>query len=250
MASVWADGGGGCTADIRTVIWKEARALLSNRGSVLLGYGVIVLIFGGFILMDVGMEIAAGDFSRPLLVFSLLAVVLASSQTARSFAGERENRTLASLLCTRISDRNLFLGKVASIVLFTAAMITAAGALHVATINVVSRAQDGGWLFYQSRPELVPFMFLLPLSVASFASVVGVLISLRVRNVRGAYLLNLFSGAPALVIGCSVVGFGPWGRSWHEILGGTVLFFALLVVGFAHLAVKRFRRETLVVESA
>jgi hypothetical protein len=235
--------------DVRTVIWKEARALQSNRGSVFLGYGLIMFVFGVLILLDSGPEIGAGEIDRPLMVFSFLGVVLASSQTARSFAGERENKTLASLLCTRISDASLFLGKVSSIVLFTAGMITIAGVLHLAAINIIRASQGGEWLFYQARPELIPFMFLLPLSIASFATVVGVLISLRVQNVRGAYLLNLFSGAPPLAIGYTVVGFGPWGRSWYEVLGGTVLVFAVLILGFAGLAVKRFRRETLILET-
>jgi len=235
--------------DIRTVIWKEVRSLTANRGSVFIGYGIIVFVFGVFILIDSGREIAAGDVSRSLMVFSALGVVLSSSQTARSFAGEREARTLASLLCTRIGDRDLFLGKALSIVFFTSAMLTVAGLFHLTAINLASRAAGGGWIFYQSKPELIPFMFLLPFSVVCFTSVVGVLISLRVRNARGAYLLNLFSGAPALAAAYTIVGFGPWGWGWWAVLGATVAGFAVLVTGFLLLAVKRFRRETLVIGS-
>ncbi|GEM_PF-2494264 len=232
--------------DVRTIIWKEARALISNRGSVFLGYGIIMFVFGVFILIDSGTEIASGDISRPLMVFSALGVVLSSSQTARSFAGEREAKTLAGLLCTRISDRDLFLGKTSSVVLFTSAMLGITGVLHILSINLVSRLGSGTWILYRAQPELIPFMFLLPFSVVCFASVLGVLISLRVRSPRGAYLLNLFSGGPALAVTYVVVGLGPWGRSWYEVLAAAVLGFGVLVSGFSLLAVKRFRRETLI----
>ncbi len=232
--------------DVRTIIWKEARALVSNRGTVFLGYGIIMLVFGVFILLDSGSEIASGDVSRSLMMFSALGVVLSSSQTARSFAGEREAKTLAGLLCTRVGDRDLFLGKTLSIVLFTMVMLTITGLLHLSAVNLISRVGGGNWIFYQTRPEFIPFMFLLPLSVVCFTSVVGVLISLRVRSTRGAYLLNLFSGAPALVVVYMIVASGPWGRSWYEVLAATVVGFGVLVLGLTVLAVKRFRRETLV----
>lgn len=236
-------------SDVWTVVWKEARALAANRGSVFAGYAIIVFVFGVFVLLDSGPAIAQGNVERPLMVFSALAVVLASSQTARSFAGEREAKTLASLLCTRIRDRSLFVGKAVSIVLFTCGMLTAAGVLHVAAVNLVSRLGGKGWLLYQARPGLLPFMFLLPFSIACFTSVVGVLISLKVHNTRGAYLLNLFCGAPALGVTYAAIGYGPSGASGYAVLGSLVLVFGILVLGFASLAVRRFRRETLLVES-
>jgi ABC-2 type transport system permease protein len=234
--------------DVWTVVWKETRALLSNRGSVFLGYGIIVFVFGVFMLVDSAPEIAAGEVSRPLLIFSALGVILSSSQTARSFAGERDAKTLASLLCTRISDRDLFLGKTLSIVLFTSVMLTATGLLHLASVNLVARLQGGGWVFYQSRPEFIPFLILLPLSVVCFTAVVGVLISLKVQSTRGAYLLNLFSGAPAMGAAYAVVR-GRWGWGWPAVLAVSVAGFGVLVLGFSVLAVKRFRRETLVLVS-
>jgi ABC-type Na+ efflux pump permease subunit len=234
--------------DIRTLVWKEFRILASHRNSLLVGYAVIALSFGVFMLLDSGAEIAVGEVTRPLLVFSGLAVVLASSQTARSFAGERESKTLASLLTTRISDRDLFLGKTLSIVLFSSAVLAVTGILHLLSINTLGRPQ-GGWVLYQAVPGRVGFMVLLPASILCLTSVLGVLISLRVRSIRGAYLLNLFSGVPALGLAAAAVTLEIEGRSRGEVLAGAVVLLWALIAGAAHLAIRRFRRETIVVET-
>ena len=232
--------------DAWTVVWKETRAFFSNRGPILLGYGFLILAFGVWMPLDAVDAIARGHFARPLMIFILMGVILASSQTARSFAGEREAKTLASLLSTRIGDRSLFLGKTASIVLFSVAMLTVAGILHLAVINAVSRLQGGGWLFYQARLDLVPYMFVMPFLVVCLTSLVGVLISLRVRSVRGAYLLNLFSGAPWVAVAFAAIQVGPFFGSRQATLLSAAGLLGVLTVVLAWVVGGRFRRETLV----
>ena len=140
--------------DIMTIVWKELKEFWQPRGSLgarILSFSPlpIVLIFGVFLPLqqpDLWIEgPLAGVFSM------ILPFILVASDVANSFAGEKERHTLETLLATRLSDRDIFLGKVMAIVIQSVGLTWTCALLSLITLNVT---QGLGRLFIYSGSTL------------------------------------------------------------------------------------------------
>ena len=239
--------------DARAVMWKEWRELSQQRptrASVL----VFLLVFGGLLPYQAGREWVDGPFS--ILVLSFVPLVLTITIVADSFAGERERHTLETLLATRLSDRAVLFGKVATVVAYSWGGMVAAALLGLVTVNVAHAGS--GLLVY--RPEVALGTLAVGLGVAVLAASAGILVSLRAASVRQAQ--QVLGLSLALLIGGSQV-------AWAFLVGdaakaGALRFLAaksplqLVLLGAAALAaadalllgacMARFRRSRLVLD--
>lgn len=104
--------------DIFTVIWKEIIYLTrgSTSLSVILRYLAFVFIFGGIIPWQTGLTWLKSPL--PILYWTWLAIYMASAATSGSFAREREQHTLETLLSTRLPDAAILLGKILTGVIY------------------------------------------------------------------------------------------------------------------------------------
>jgi len=104
--------------DILIVVWKESKMLLRDRSSrtrlllVLLSPVILAI----YVASDAGLRWVEGFPS--LLIAALAPVILVGVTIPDSFAGERERRTLETLLASRLPDRAILFGKLAVAVLF------------------------------------------------------------------------------------------------------------------------------------
>lgn len=108
--------------------------------------------------------------------------MMVNSVIADTFAGERERHTLETLLASRLSDRAILFGKIASAIVYGWGLTMVCVLLGLVSINLVySRGQI---ILYPLDVGLaIPvFSFL----IAGLASGLGVLISLRSATVRQA----------------------------------------------------------------
>lgn len=169
--------------DIWTIIWKETKEILFQRGNLRggwLGLLVFIGVFGIFMPLQSGPEWV--ESPTGLFIWGWVPFLLVSGVVADSFAGERERHTLETLLASRLSDRAILFGKIAAAIAYGWGITMVSVFLGLITINVVH--WQGKLSLYPAATGLgiVGLSFL----VALLAAGLGVLVSLRAATVRQA----------------------------------------------------------------
>jgi ABC-2 type transport system permease protein len=243
--------------DLRTIVWKEWKEIFLMRGSVkrsILSAVVIPLVLVGVFMP--WQEGRAWAHSATTAVFWIwLPVFLVSSLICDSFAGERERKTLESLLATRLDDRTILLGKIGAAVGYGWGLALACVGLGFVTVNAVHAHGKPILLPSETVFAVVSISFLASALIAS----AGVLISLHAPTVRHAQqtmsltLLGVFFGA--------AFGLGALPSAWKDslarIFAGANLTAAIVTVCLALLAldvflvitaIARFQRARLILD--
>jgi ABC-2 type transport system permease protein len=244
-------------ADIVTIIAKELKEYWKARGNLrsrLISFMPLFIIFGLYFPLQQREMWMEAPFV-PAMYFMWLPFILAGGTAADSFAGERERHTLETLLATRLSDRDIFLGKVLATVIYSLGVTWACATLAWITLNVT---RDGGPFFWFGASALA-LIIIGGLLVSLLMTAIGVLASLRAASVRAAaqwfsvITLVLFIGGPLLLralpgsiqeaiaetlatANLTVIGLGA-------ALGVLALDVGLLATGIA-----RFQRTRLILE--
>ena len=171
------------SGDVITIIWKELRELLFQRGRFRGGWvGMIFLvaIFGVLMPIQTGPEWIKSPIG--LIYWAWVPFLLVSGVVADSFAGERERHTLETLLASRLSDHAILLGKMATSILYGWGLTMICVLLGLVTLNIVY-AKDQLLLY----PTMIAIgIIVLSFLVATLSSALGVLVSLRASTVRQA----------------------------------------------------------------
>ena len=243
--------------DILTIVTKELKEFWKARGSLrarVLSFLPLLIIFGIYFPLQQREMWMEAPFV-PGFYFMWLPFVLAGGTTADSFAGERERHTLETLLATRLSDRDIFLGKVLAIVIYSLSVTWAAAGLAWITLNVT---RDGGPLFWYGAGGL-GLIVGGGLLVSLLMTAIGVLASLRAASVRAAaqwfsvITLLVFIGGPLLLQALPASVMQAVMRRLETAnltvvgLAATLLVLALDVALLA-VGIARFQRTRLILE--
>lgn len=243
--------------DVRTMIWKEWKEFLVQRGSsrsgMLFNVGIPVAIFGIFIPWRAGPGYVNNIGS--LIVPALMPLLFTMAIVSDSFAGERERHTLETLLASRLSDEAILFGKLAAAVLFAWGMLVFMMILGLVGVNVAHG--DGHLLLFPMNRVIAVLVF--DFLLAMFASAAGVLVSLRAATVRQA-MQTLNVGFMIMMFG-SLFGFQLLPATWRVTLlrrlsgenaGQTALVAGLILVvldiALLASAHARFRRARLILD--
>jgi ABC-2 type transport system permease protein len=225
--------------DIVTVLRKEYLELFGNRHAARgpLIQSAVMLLMTGVLLPSSGAFRWMASPTTPLLYFmfpSALAAVIA----ADSFAGERERRTLETLLATPLSDAAIFVGKVASAALFAVTVTLLSLIAAVVTINLGQH--DGA--FFLPPVELALGVLGSAAGASLVTAAVAVAISMRVTVARSAQQMS--SMLSMAIVGAVAFALGQLGLSltWPVILRIDLLVGAVGVLALV-VAQKAFRRE-------
>jgi ABC-2 type transport system permease protein len=241
--------------DLQTVLWKEWRSLIAGRArrQLILTGGILV-----FYAILFPIQMGAEWVSDPIpmgIVGIVLPMVIVGVVVPDSIAGERERRTLSTLLASRLPDRAILYGKLGFAVAigWLAAPIVLAIALVVVNL-VVGRPR---LLMYE--PSLLLAVLVLAFLVAVLTGGIGVFVSLRARTAQEAQQLTLLGLlVPGMLIGFAVTillgnrelgaGLINWlatvdvGRVALGAMAVLALIDALIVLA----ADRRFRRGRLI----
>lgn len=243
--------------DIVTIVTKELKEFWKARGSLrarVLSFLPLLIIFGIYFPLQQREMWVEAPFV-PGMYFMWLPFVLAGGTTADSFAGERERHTLETLLATRLSDRDIFLGKVLAIVIYSLGVTSAAAALALITLNVT---RSGG-PFYMFGASALALIVVGGLLVSLLMTAIGVLASLRAASVRAAaqwfsvMTLVLFIGGPLLLQALPASIRDAIGRALETanltaVGVAAALTVLALDVGLLALGIARFQRTRLILE--
>ena len=250
--------------DILTVARKELREIVGGGSGRkgLIRELFFVLLFGVFFPLSQSEAWRSG--AVPTVFVFMIPLFLAGPYIADTFAGERERKTLETLLATRLPDSSIYLGKIIAVCTYAWAvtqliLLASLVALNVTGDGTGASAAGNGWFVYPSSVWVGSM-------AGSYASAllisgIGTFISLRSETVRAAHqamMLPLF----VLIFGGSFglgalwralptatqVSLMRWasGVSALEGILGVVTLLLVVDVFLLRLGVRRFRRAKLI----
>ncbi len=250
-------------ADIGTVIWKEWKELLSGRGlrSGRLTILIMIVCLGVILPLQFGEVIVESPVV--LLVWAWIPPFLAVQVVAESFAGERERHTLETLLASRLSDRAILFGKIATSIIYGWGLTLICMVVGLVVLNAVS--SSGKLLIYPA--EVWAAIMSFTLFSSGITANLGVILSLRANSVRQVQQM-MSIGWLVLIFG---IGYGtrlvirlfPKAAeeqllSWFSRTGahygasGMIVLFSLVMLAanaiLLGLAMARFRRARLILD--
>jgi len=216
--------------------WAELFAERHSRRAMLVQSLFAVLVLG--VLNPLASpEAWQHGSAAAALTYLFFPGFLASTVAADAFAGERERRTLETLLATPLSEWAILLGKAAAAVGF-ALLLACAGALAA----LVTMAVTAGGLAI--APSLIAGLLAAACASALALTSVAVLVSLRVPVARSAQQLTALGGLVlAAAVGATWRLAGA-DTSWRTLTVTELALVALAGIVFAA-ARTQFRRERL-----
>jgi ABC-2 type transport system permease protein len=241
--------------DIRTVIWKEWRSLIQGQSRRQLLVVVLTLaIWAIWLPFQTGADWMTDGVISILISVFLPAVVVAVTVPA-AFAGERERKTLATLLATRLPDGAILFGKlVIPVVLGCTAMLAV---LLLGLIVANAASWDGTPRFYD--PVVIIPDVVIGFLVALMVAALGVRISLRSRRVQDAQqMISMMLMLPAMVLGALLFILAEMTGGVRETVArlegvngwlvafGVIAILAVIDVILLVIARRRFRRSRLI----
>lgn len=233
---------------IMTMMWKERKGLLRVKGSrtrfaILLTSPALLATFFAW-------QWGSGWMSQipPLILAVIVPLLLVAVLTPESFAGERENHTLGTLLASCLPDRAILFGKMALPVAVGWGVTILFLLLSAVVVNLTD--VEGGFVFF-SAPVALGSLALSFLTSTTIAAA-GVLVSQRAETVQQAtqVLMAIFL-APLLVLQVVPLLLGDRLGTVIDSVDGPRLLIIVIASLFAidvlvmTLAVVRFRRSHL-----
>jgi len=168
--------------DILTIIWKEWRELVFQRGS---WRGIFFSLLPSIILFGIIFPAQLGRLwvtsPLPLGLWAWLPTLPVMAIVADAFAGERERHTLETLLASPLSAAAILFGKVAAVVIYACALTLIVLVVALVTVNFVVGT---GVILYPGAIALSGII--LSLLTATLAASIGVIVSLRAPTVKQA----------------------------------------------------------------
>ncbi len=173
--------------DIMTVIWKERKGLfrVQGRRSQALLTMLSPILLAVYFPWQMGLDWV--ERSMSLMLAFVVSFILVGITIPDAFAGERERHTLPTLLASRLPDRAIVLGKMATSVAFGWGVTCLVLLLSLVTLNITH--WQGRIVFF--KPELLLADLIVSLLVALLVAGLGVLFSMRSSTVQQAQQLTM-----------------------------------------------------------
>ena len=190
-------------------------------------------------LMQKAVYLFANYLFAPM--FLMLPVMVSSIIAAGSFAGEKEKKTLESLLYTPVTEKELFFAKIGSAFLPAMAVSVVGFIIYGALFDAIAYPMMGQ-LFFPSWNWL-PFMLLLVPGFSLLSIGLTVMVSARVKGFAEAQQIAALIVLPILLIMVSqIFGVMFLSAAVSAIVGAVVLAADYFIVARA---AKTFDRERL-----
>lgn len=168
--------------DMLTVMWKSWKELFRIKGRK--GQTALMMITPLMLAVVMPLQLqeewVTGGFS--LLVAIIIPLLLVGTSIPAAFASEREQHTLPTLLASRLSDRAILFGKVATSVAFGWGVTMVALLIGLVSVNIA--IWDGQVIFY--KPTILIANVSISFLFALLTAGAGVLFSLRAESVQQA----------------------------------------------------------------
>jgi ABC-2 type transport system permease protein len=228
----------GMTRGVRALVKKELLEVTgdpySRRGGFIQA-GVLVLVLGVLMPMSATAAWRAGS-PQAIVFFALVPGVAAATLAADAFAGERERRTLETLLATPLAEWTILTGKLIAAVLW--ALLVASVAFVAATV-VVSLSGGG----FMPAPIMVLGALGAAAASGSVMASIAIVVSMVIPAARPAQ--QVASIGSWVLIGSGLAAWRSMGLAlaWNNVLlaEASAFLVALVVITIAHALFQRPR---------
>ncbi len=189
------------SARVLVVIRKEFREYRRNRFILVTMAAlpvVLLLILAGetFALPEgVSAEVLRRPVGEALLFLQLIPVMLPTTIAAYAVIGEREQRTLETVLTTPVTDGELLAGKAIAAVVPAVAISWLLFGVYVGLAEIFAPQVVVSQIW--TVDQAVAMALLAP-ALAGFSIVIGILVSLRSSDFRVAQQLAVLASAPVI----------------------------------------------------
>ena len=231
--------------DAWTVTRKELTEIfgdpLARRGALVQS---LMLIIGlGILTPRAMMPLWIAGSPQAILLFLVLPSIIAGSISADAFAGERERRTLETLLATPLSDGAIVFGKAGAALIAALATSLVALLCAVVTVNVKAHAAS----VFVPDVAIWAGVGLGAFATSCMTTAAAIAMSLRIPVARSVQqMASLMFVLPILLVGTLSESLGftfTWPHVFALIAAGLVLG-----VGGLAAAARRFHRDRLFVK--
>jgi ABC-2 type transport system permease protein len=236
---------------VLVVVRKEFREYRRNRFIVATMAALPVVLLALLVAETFALPEGASEATlrRPvgeaLLFLQLIPVMLPTTIAAYAVMGEREQRTLETVLTTPVTDRELLTGKMIAAVVPAVAIAWLLFGVYVGLAEIFAPhvVVEQIWTVEQAVA-----MALLAPALAAFGIVVGVLVSLRSSDFRVAQQLAVLASAPVIAF-VALITFRVLDPSVELYAAAAAVVFLVDAVLW-RLAVRLFSRERLLTARA
>lgn len=212
--------------EVIEIVKKEFKELLSNKEFQF--YYLILIVVAGVIIPISTNNNNLENWLVTGFVFQVMAAIIPSNLTADSFAGEKERKTLETLLTLPITTTTIFLGKAFFVELISFLILFFSFLLNIVTINVINFLNLGEFSLIIYSGLGIYTILVNGIAISSFIAFLGILISLWVKSVRGANLLSYFVGVPIIIP--VVIKLMNVNITWNFIIIFSVIIFILDII--------------------
>jgi ABC-2 type transport system permease protein len=204
---------------------KEIRQILKSR-NVIASAIIFVVVFGGISSLST-LASAASAGSLDQLVFTLvpvLGIFLGYLLSSQAFLREKQGGVIETMLCSPLSLREIWMGKVIGVSVPAYAITLIAAALILALANTLSTAT-----LFLTLPVIAHLFTTVPLFIAATVGLLGfaqLLLGLRENQILNFAIIFVLIFLLTLAQGLLGPGFAI---SW-TLVGGTLGIAVLLLV--------------------
>jgi ABC-type transport system involved in multi-copper enzyme maturation permease subunit len=237
--------------DLKIMLWKEARQATSTKELIPM---VILPAYLGIIMPISFLSVPKGELPIDIGWFMVILMTLmlcfigsisSSVLVAYSFAGERENNTLPTLLSTRLSDFVLVMGKALFAFLVSIAMNLLTVIFFLGSTAVMTNDFAGALKPFSSLvPILMPIV--IPVLFAFLSISVGMLISTKIVNAKTASGVAFLPELPIIALVAYMLFANPFNLTRGLNFVIISLFLICLSVFFISVTVGFFSRERMI----
>lgn len=209
--------------DAITVLQKEVREIIGERQSRRGGLvqAVVIIAVMGVLYPASTTRFWLSPHPLAIVYFAFFPGMLAVTIAADAFAGERERKTLETLLATPLGERAILLGKAWAAILWALTVSTVAFLCAIVTVNLSAKPPG----IFLPAPVLVASALGGALASSSLLTGIAIVMSMRIPVARSAQQMT------ALL---SLVVFGSIAAAWaglHLDLTFSNVFLAEGIVG-------------------
>ncbi|WP_427338049.1 hypothetical protein [Caloranaerobacter sp. DY30410] len=183
--------------DIFNIVNKELIELRRNKEFIVY-YCMFILVLGILIPISSKDSILHNNWYVVGLTFQIIAITIPANLTADTFAGEKERKTLETLLFTPVSITILYIGKVIFIMLIALLVTLLCFIVNYLTVFIMYYKAYGIIHFKIYSAISLYTMLINTLIISSFETLLGTLFSIKLKSARGAGMINFFIGAPLI----------------------------------------------------
>jgi ABC-2 type transport system permease protein len=226
--------------DTVAVLEKELREVVGERQSRRGGFvqAIVIIAVMGVLYPASTVHFWLSPHPLAIVYFAFFPGVLAVTVAADAFAGERERKTLETLLATPLGEWAILLGKAAAAVIWSLAVTSVAFLCAIVTVNVVARPPG----FFLPAPVLVAAALCGALASSTLLTGVAILMSMRIPVARSAQQMT--SLLSMVVFGGIAAGWAALGvpLTWRNVFIAEALV-AVLALAALEGARATFRRD-------